>query len=209
MPAVALTFSAGKKAPPYREALRRVGLEPFDITPSAPRAMDGLDGLVLSGGSDFGDDDARDELEAACLQQALAARIPVLGICRGLQMMNIVLGGKLRKHVDNHRFPGVDRVHTIDIVPGSRLASIFQGAKWAVNSRHHQALEPLAVAKGFRVTASAPDKVIEAAELEGEAFVVGVQWHPEDRIDTGDLPLFEAFAEAVRKAVSTPRSHRP
>ncbi|MDX2152616.1 MAG: gamma-glutamyl-gamma-aminobutyrate hydrolase family protein [Bryobacteraceae bacterium] len=205
MALVGLTFAIAKKAPPYREALRRVGLQPVDITPDEPRRVDGLSGLVLSGGHDYGEDGARDRLETACLREAIGAGVPVLGICRGLQLMNRVLGGQLLPDIPNHRCGDAMDAHAVFIAPDSRLARILGQSQWKVNSRHHQALDPTALAPGLRVTAHAEDGVIEAAEWQGEEFLMGVQWHPEDRVDAGDLPLFEAFAEAVRRVASVRR----
>jgi putative glutamine amidotransferase len=204
---------------PYEVALREAGIEPV----RNPESLDSLEGLVLSGGSDInpalygrenaGSDevnDARDELEARLLREALAADLPVLAICRGLQMMNVVCGGTLVQHLGStnvHRQrpqnaePGKHpAAHRVWIAPDTRLAAIVGGGGYDVNSRHHQAIESLG--EGLAVSAISEDGVIEAIEKPGAAFAVAVQWHPEDRIlvSDGDRKLFEAFAAAISRA---------
>ena len=221
----AATFGTGTteaRIAPYERALRGAGIEPV----RNPQSLESLDGLLLTGGSDvnpmhYGQtrsgesdmpDDERDELETRLLQEALAADIPVFAICRGLQLFNVACGGTLVQHLtstDVHRQKPRDAepgkhlsAHRVWVAPGTRLAEIVGGGGHEVNSRHHQAVESLG--QGLIVSAVAIDGVIEAIEKPGAAFAVGVQWHPEDRIDVSeaDRKLFEAFAAAMaqRKA---------
>jgi len=205
----------------YEHALREVEIDPV----RNPESLDAVDGLLLTGGSDvnparYGQakkgsgepDDLRDELEIRLFQEALTAGIPVLGICRGLQLMNVGCGGTLVQDLPSH--PQSERgepgkhpaAHRVWIAPDSRLAAIMGAGGYDVNSRHHQAIESLG--QGLEVSAIAPDGVIEGIEKPGEAFVVAVQWHPEDRIlvSEGDRKLFEAFAAAVLKTLDARRA---
>jgi putative glutamine amidotransferase len=214
----ALTFREPHKAEPYAEALRQAGIEPVLISPDSPRALAGLQGLLLSGGTDlnpacYGEtphpgneppDDARDALETALLAEALAADLPVLAICRGMQLFNVAYGGTLIQHLDNceaHVVRGDDLAlpaHQILVEPHTRLAEILGEGAHAVNSRHHQAVDR--VGAGLRVTArSTPDGVIEALEPRDGRFALAVQWHPEDqaRRDASQRKLFQAFAAAL------------
>jgi gamma-glutamyl-gamma-aminobutyrate hydrolase PuuD len=213
-----LTFSEPHKAEPYADALRQAGIEPVLISPEDPRGLAGLQGLVLSGGTDLNParygaapdprdeepDDARDKLETGLLDEALAADLPVLAICRGMQLFNVAHGGTLIQHLENsavHCVPGNDKalpVHQILVEPGTRLAAILGEGAHAVNSRHHQAVER--VGTDLHVTArSAPDGVIEALERGDRRFALAVQWHPEDQVrrDAAQRKLFEAFGAAL------------
>jgi putative glutamine amidotransferase len=220
-----LTFRFPHKVEPYAQALREAGLEPVLIAPPAPRLLEGLEGLVLSGGTDVqaalygaaahhhndAADAERDALEAGLLREALERDLPVLAICRGMQLFNVVHGGTLIQHLDNsarHRVRGGDPalpVHDIRIAPGSLLAAILGEGVHAVNSRHHQAVDR--VGAGLAVTArSTPDGVIEALERPGKRFALAVQWHPEDqaRRDPEQKKLFAAFAEALAGSAIAP-----
>jgi len=205
---VALPFGAktpGAKRDSYRGALRNAGIEPVeDITD-----LGELRGLLLAGGTDIApdrygaarqsetdeSDGPRDELEIALVEEALARDLPVLAICRGLQLLNVAMGGTLVQHIEGHRFPKQREVHAIAVAPESRLASILGTHDYIVNSRHHQSVDR--VGSGLRVAAIAPDGVIEALELPEKRFVLAVQWHPEARTDGPDAKLFEAFREAL------------
>ena len=202
---------------PYEDALRAVGIELVPVT-TAPMPSDAA-GLLLMGGSDvnpacyrearIGDteksDDARDELECALIEEALARDLPVLAICRGLQILNVQRGGTLIQHLPTtarHRQRTEDRgqpVHQVDIVPGTALAAIAGGTRqWGVNSRHHQAIDRLG--EGLRISARDPDDgTIEAVELTDKRFVIGVQWHPENMsaTDPHQARLFQAFADVL------------
>jgi len=202
-------------SPPYIEALRQAGIEPVFGT-----SLDGVAGLVLLGGVDvnparYGEarhpetedpDDARDRLELALIAEALERDLPILAICRGLQILNVEHGGTLVQHlepVDRHRHRDGDKsvnAHAIEIAPGTTLARIAGGElQRAVNSRHHQAVARLG--EGLMVSATDPeDGVIEALERPDKRFVVGVQWHPENQIGEKDplaRKLFEAFASSL------------
>ncbi len=205
---VALPFGIGtpeQKRGSYRNALRRAGIEPVENVAD----LSDVDGLLLAGGTDVdpelygaareaGTDEpdcVRDGLEDALLDEALDRDLPVLGICRGLQFLNVHLGGTLRQHIDGHKRPKVREVHSVAIAPGSRLEAILATREYVVNSRHHQAADR--VGAGLAVTATAPDGVVEALELPGKRFVLAVQWHPEARTDGSDAQLFEAFRQAL------------
>lgn len=205
---------------PYEQALSAVGIELVAVT-AGPMPPDAA-GLLLMGGSDVnparygqarvGDteesDDARDALECALIEEALARDLPLLAICRGLQILNVQQGGTLIQHLPTtarHRQKTEDRgqpVHQVEIVPGTTLAAIAGGAlHWDVNSRHHQAIEKLG--KGLRISArDAEDGTIEAVEYAGpdKRFVIGVQWHPENMsaTDPCQARLFQAFADAIQ-----------
>lgn len=215
MPRVAVTFEDAKKLRPYEEALLAVGLEPV----RNPESVAGLDGLLVTGGTDvnpnlYGEqrvaetqapDDERDELERKLILEAIALDRPVLAICRGMQMLNVVHGGSLHQHLLNasehavRNLPPSADVHRIEVMPDTLLAAAIGHGTKQVNSRHHQAVARL----GERLieTAVTPDGVIEGIERPDKRFAVGVQWHPEDRIhtDASDLALFEAFAAALKE----------
>lgn len=180
----------------------------------ADRVLDRLDGLVVTGGPDV--DPARygqkmhpqtneparerDEWEFALLAGALARGIPVLGVCRGAQVLNTALGGTLHQHLPDvightHHQKGDAIFGTSDVrtVSGTRLSSLI-GESSDAQCYHHQAIDRLG--EGLVVSARDTDGVIEAVEVPGEAFVLGVQWHPEERLD--DLRLFRAVVEAAR-----------
>jgi putative glutamine amidotransferase len=180
----------------------------------ASRVLDGLHALVITGGYDL--DPAaygqqphpisdqprtdRDAWELALLQGALQRRLPVLGICRGAQVLNVAFGGTLHQHLPDvighsgHR--AGNAVFTslpVRTVTGTRLAALL-GESVQARCYHHQAVDK--VGEGLVVSAWDADGVIEALELPGDSFVLAVQWHPEDYLD--DLRLFSAIVEAAR-----------
>ncbi|MGI9000543.1 MAG: gamma-glutamyl-gamma-aminobutyrate hydrolase family protein [Pseudonocardia sp.] len=180
--------------------------------PAAAGAVDALDALVITGGPDVdpaaygADPDSRtgaaraerDEAELAILRRALDRGIPVLGVCRGLQVLNVTLGGSLIQHLpevvghDGHNpSPGVFGRTAVTLDPGGRIGAAI-GARIDAQCHHHQAVDRLA--DGLVVTGRAADGTIEAVELGGHRFVVGVQWHPEQ--DGKDLRLFAALVAA-------------
>ncbi|WP_029112456.1 gamma-glutamyl-gamma-aminobutyrate hydrolase family protein [Mycobacterium sp. URHB0044] len=179
----------------------------------ADRVLDGLDGLVITGGRDvdpatYGqaphpstDPPARerDAWELALVGRAVERGIPLLGICRGAQVLNVALGGTLHQHLPDvigHNWHqagnAVFNTSTIQTVPGTRLAALI-GESTDAQCYHHQAISELG--KGLIATAWDPDGVVEAVELPGEQFVLAVQWHPEERLD--DLRLFSGVVQAA------------
>jgi putative glutamine amidotransferase len=205
---IAVSFGERTKRKPYLAALSHAGVNFIED----PTALDGFSGLMLTGGTDVDParyraerqpetkdiDPERDRRETALLNEALERDIPVLAICRGMQLLNVVCGGTLTQHIENHRHPDVADAHPIEIHEGTKLASILKSRHYQVNSRHHQCVHTLG--EGLIKTATAPDGIIEALELPGKRFALAVQWHPEDRPETLDHKLFEAFAEAVTSA---------
>lgn len=205
----------------YCSRIESAGALPLLIPPLDPAGamimVESLDGLLLSGGGDvaplyygqeaqpgLGEVDLqRDAWEFALVRAALPLGLPLLGICRGLQLINIALGGTLIQDLGGagclqHRqqAPGSHASHTIEILPQTRLAIHLAGEGClAVNSFHHQA--PAAVAPGLRKAALAPDGVIEALEDSLHPFLLGVQWHPETLQHPASESLFKAFVSAA------------
>ena len=180
----------------------------------ADRVVESLDGLIITGGRDvdpaiYGhdphpstDDPARDrdDWEFALVRAARRRRMPVLGICRGAQVLNVVLGGTLHQHLPDvightrhQRGKGVFSTSTVRTVEGSRLAALI-GERAQVQCYHHQAIDRLGA--GLSVTATDGDGVIEAVEIPGPDFVVAVQWHPEETPD--DIRIFQGLVAAAR-----------
>jgi putative glutamine amidotransferase len=213
----------------YTRSLESAGLVPVIVPPLADPALAaeiiaGTAGLLLTGGEDV--DPARygavahpatqaphverDATELALLEAAHAAGRPVLGVCRGIQLINVAFGGTLVQDLPSERPSEVDhdpnapagtRCHGLLVEPGSRLATAIGGAgEIPVNSYHHQAVDH--IAPGFRVTARATDGVIEAIEsLAHDWWCLAVQWHPEDLttdVQHWDRGIFRAFADVVR-----------
>ncbi len=203
----------------YLDCLAAVGLEVMILPGGGGSALEQVSGLVLAGGGDLDPrtyggkphpanymvDAERDAFELRLLDRALAAGMPVLAICRGMQILDVGFGGNLVAHVPErygtrvcHRLPPREPVaHPVSVTPGTRLASALGETDVRVMSWHHQAVD--AVGEGLLVTAHAADGVVEGVETEDGSWVVGVQWHPE--LDaTENAPqraLFHAFAESV------------
>jgi putative glutamine amidotransferase len=221
---------------PYLVGVRDAGGLPLPITPahegeSLRELYEWLDGLLLTGGEDvdparYGEAvrhatvesvPERDALEFRLLEWALADGLPVLAICRGIQVLNVALGGTLYQdlpaehepdagHDQSKAAPPVPRVrasHPVTVVPGSFLADLIGDGDLPVNSMHHQGIK--ALAPGLFPVAYAPDGLIEAVEANDPAppaFLVGVQWHPEELAVGGDRAsrrLFDAFVTAAAK----------
>jgi len=220
MPArVGVTYRFEKKVVPYERALRQAGLEPVRIRPDRPVKLEEVDALLITGGTDvdparYGQaahpetdapDRERDQMEAELLSRALDRDMPVLAICRGMHLFNVLQGGSLRQHIENvatHRVrpPQPElTAHTVCVEPGTKLAAIIGAGEREVNSRHHQAVDK--VGGGLRVAARAADGTIEAIERDDKRFALAVQWHPEDRVFTSesDRKLFEAFARTLER----------
>jgi putative glutamine amidotransferase len=189
-----------------------------------------LDGLLIPGGVDmdpetYGEamrpevgrlDAARDTVELQLVRWAIADGMPVLGLCRGAQVINVAAGGSLYQDIptqisstlqhDCYPTKGFTRTHLahpVSVMPGSRLEAAVEQSSLDVNSMHHQSVKTLG--EGLTVTAVAPDGVVEAIEGTGEGFLVGVQWHPEvfDADDPSTRPLFEAFVRACVEYVAS------
>jgi putative glutamine amidotransferase len=158
--------------------------DPYD-TEHPDELLDRLDGLVLAGGVDVGDDPERDAFEEALTRRALERDLPLLGICRGMQVMNVAAGGTLIGHVpdvvgneDHRHTPGAFSDHDVRLEEGSLAARAAGGTTTAVKSHHHQAVDR--VAPQFAVTGwSTTDELPEAMEDTTRRFALGVQWHPE------------------------------
>jgi putative glutamine amidotransferase len=215
---------------PNAMAIERAGglpvLIPAGLDPVTLRAIyDRMDGIFVPGGGDVNPDrygaphhpltdrivDARDAIEISVVQWAASDDVPLLGVCRGNQVINVALGGTLIQDIPsqlesdiNHRFrpEGVaypQDGHTVDIEPSSRLARIIGSTQnVTVNTLHHQSVEK--AAPGLTITAHAPDGVVEAVEMPGKHFLLGVQWHPEIMPENEAMRhLFDAFVEAARQ----------
>lgn len=199
----------------YVRAVELAGGRPLVVPPVAggvDETLDALDGLVLCGGSDvdpaaYGEDTHpatsaqadRDQAELALLEGALARGLPVLAICRGMQLLNVARRGTLHQHLpelvghEGHREArGVFSEHDVRLEPGSRASAIL-GARARVKSTHHQA--PARIGDGLSAVAWAEDGTVEAVEAENGSFALGVLWHPEEG---EDRRLFEALVEEAR-----------
>jgi putative glutamine amidotransferase len=201
----------------YVQAVERAGARALIVPPSddgVDETLDALDGLIFSGGSDldpelYGQEahpetngivPERDRAELALLTAALARDLPVLAICRGSQVLNVALGGDLIQHLPDHvgheghkESAGSFSDHDVSIEPGTRLAGLL-GDRTAVKSHHHQG--HAALGEGIRAVAHDEDGHIEALEVEGKRFTVGVLWHPEAG---EDARLFEALVDEARR----------
>jgi len=204
----------------YSQAVQRAGglaliLPPDDVAAEAPDEMlDMLDGLILAGGSDI--DPAsygaqphpetrntrpeRDRFEIALGTRALERDMPVLGICRGMEMLNVIQGGTLNQHLGSelHRHtPGAFTDHRVRLEPGSLAERVVGAEHTEVKSAHHQGLEELG--EGVVATGHADDGIVEAIELPERSFAVGVLWHPEE----------DERSRVVGALVEEARSRRP
>jgi putative glutamine amidotransferase len=209
----------------YVAAVVRHGAIPVRLdarTPAAARdeALRTMDGLLLSGGADLdpsrygqpidGSHDVepeRDELEATAWRAAAARKLPVLGICRGIQAINVFSGGSILQHVEGHRGAGwgtgPPATHPLRLVAGSRLASHLGGVEtMEVNAYHHQGIREQDLAPGLRAAAwadSSAGPLVEGLETTDERFVVGVQCHPE-RTESTPVEFERLFAAFVKAA---------
>jgi putative glutamine amidotransferase len=180
-----------------------------------------LDGILFTGGGDIslkefpgadhpridGIDEARDWTEIRLMQEAYRENKPVLGICRGAQLMNVALGGTLYTHLPDqlpaaldHDYPGSLRrvlVHTVEVAAGTQAREIFGESSLMVNSLHHQGMKDLA--PGLREAGRAPDGLVEIVEASGHPYALAVQWHPEWLTDQPAMQrLFRSFVDAMR-----------
>jgi putative glutamine amidotransferase len=187
----------------YVRSVELAGGRPIVVPPAddgVDETLDALDGLILSGGADLDPAAARDRGELALLTGALERDLPVLAICRGMQLLNVAQGGSLLQHLpdvvghEGHRETlGAFSEHAVRIAPGSRAAGIL-GEEARIKSTHHQA--PDQIGDGLEPVGWAEDGTVEALERPGGAFAVGVLWHPEAG---EDKRLFEALVEEARR----------
>lgn len=209
----------------YVSAIVEAGGAPILIPPELPEdgwrvLLDRLDGALFSGGADIGlehfdgephpsvdVEPVRDALELPLLRAAVDADKPLLGICRGFQVMNVALGGTLYTHIldqlpnalqhDWHDKPRDTLAHSIRVEEGTRLAELLGAPLLEVNSLHHQGIKDLA--PSLKATAYAPDGLIEGIELPDHKFALAVQWHPEWMTSHEEMRrLFERFVEAAK-----------
>jgi putative glutamine amidotransferase len=210
----------------YARAVDQAGGIPIILPPTAPEdapaALDRLDAVLFTGGGDIDPafygaarqprlgrvDRDRDVFELALARASIDSNVPLLGVCRGLQLLNVATGGSLHQDIPSELGGALDHrpklaryevAHAVTIAPGSLLHRVIQHESMDVNSIHHQAIDRLG--KGLVVSARSADGLVEAVEMPSRAFVLAVQWHPEsvwDRgLSFGDLfrPLVEAAAD--------------
>jgi len=219
----------------YIEALVSHGAVPLLIPNGLPRALlrralAHIDGLLLSGGGDvdpsfYGEprseycqhvDRVRDETELRLTRMAVACDKPVLAICRGIQVLNVAAGGTLYQDIEAER-PGSAKhrhkeralpVHTVSLEPDSMLGDVLGEQLLEVNSLHHQAVK--SVGRGLRVVGVSEDGLVEAIEMPGKRFIVGVQWHPEEMATRAShaRALFASFVAAAAKASPVRRAQQ-
>ena len=236
-----LTAQAGAKRPArvaqrsalYIAAVVRHGGEPIAVDSTSPdavvaEALATMDGLLLTGGGDIdprrygqsnqGSDEvdlARDELEARAWVVAGERGLPVLGICRGLQAINVFSGGSLLQHVDGHLGAsfgdGPPQTHPIDVVPGTRLGNLLEAGiePLVVNAYHHQGILAGDLAPGLVAAAwadSSAGPLVEGLEAPGSRFVVGLQCHPE-RQESTPVDFERVFAAFAAAALQTAGRH--
>ena len=218
----------------YLRAIEGAGGVPVVLSPGMESsdlagALERCSGLVLTGGGDvdparygeerhpavIGVSEARDAMEFEALTLAEERSMPVLAICRGMQVLNVWAGGALIQDIPSAirgacahsvQQPREAAAHQVVLDGGCRAIAILGAAQVGVNSRHHQALDPLRLGERIVVTGRAPDGVIEVVEQPGERFVLGIQWHPEDMAGALEdsegrshaRALFRAFVEAAR-----------
>ena len=228
MPIIGITNC--RKLEDYRQSVLHTGGEVrvLETSKDIEGTLAGLDGLLLTGGGDVDPslyDEAphathdpaepgRDQFELALVRLARERRLPILAICRGIQVLNVACGGTLVQDIPSqipgalpHRLPvpphqAMEFAHEVWIDKDSLLARLMRERlsdtdACEVNSRHHQALGK--IAPGFVSSATAPDGVIEAIEDPNATFCLGVQWHPENFFRTGEFrPLFEGFLDACK-----------
>ena len=211
----------------YLFAVQQAGGVPVVLPPQlSPRALEALaatlDGLLLTGGGDmdpvaFGEAPhptlydvapSRDLLETTALGVAMDRRLPILAVCRGIQVLNVAFGGSLHQDVPSdpgtplahsQKEPRDQPSHAVKLAPDSRLATVMDTDAADVNSMHHQAVK--ALGRGLRAVAWAPDQIVEGVELDDPArFVLGVQWHPEELVRHSEAArrLFSALVDAAR-----------
>jgi putative glutamine amidotransferase len=219
-----ITYVRCSRDEDYLKSLETVGVSVHAVAGSGDveAALHRADGVVLAGGLDvdpalYGEtmhpscslaDDARDAFELALARRCLRDGVPLLGICRGMQVLNVAAGGSLIQDLPSqvpvalpHALDDTTTTvaHGLEVIDGTHLArAVSAGMSSHVNSRHHQAAKVLG--GGLAVSAYAPDGIVEAIEARDLPFCVGVQWHPENFWRTGEfLPLFRLFAAACQE----------
>jgi len=229
-PTIGVTISSRateKQRRHYRRALEEHAVAVVEIRPSDQSpAIDDYDALLLSGGGDlapecYGEpvraqlknvDRNRDRLDLRLARAAVARGLPVLGICRGAQVLGVALGGRLIQDIGSEVSGALQHAaddsrheawHAVELAPESRLSEVLRATHLPVNSFHHQANGSLG--PQVRQAAWAEDGVVEAVERDGDAFALGVQWHPERMLEEhpGQRLLFEAFVAAAHKYRTT------
>lgn len=209
----------------YIEAIMNAGGEPVLIARPEEAVLNEIlstiDGILLAGGADIDPslynekrsgltrdvDQDRDRVEITLARLAQEKNIPILGVCRGLQVMNVALGGTLYQDLaselnetlahDMHKTRERNFLaHKVDIKSGSLLTQIYEKEKTMTNSLHHQGIKVLS--DKLSVSGVTSDGLIEAVELRGHPFYVGVQWHPEELLDEPSVKLFQAFIVAAK-----------
>ena len=201
----------------YLQRVERAGAVPVVLPPCVSdleALMARLDGVCLSGGPDLDPqaygarerhaelgptEPSLDAFELDLARAALERGMPLLGICRGSQALNVACGGTLHQHLSGHRQvePGCQATHEVEVLEGTRLAGLIGAGAHAVNSFHHQAVDELG--RGLRVAARAADGTVEAIEARSGGFAVGVQWHAETLTDAR---LFEALVSACAPSLA-------
>jgi len=210
------------KAGPYLDWVRRGGGDPVIVVPDTRRPLAGVGGLLLIGGEDvaperYGEVDRscetinreRDAFEFTLIRSVLRRDLPTVAVCRGIQILAVGLRGTLYQDIPReaavesdakrvaHRGPRhTDTAHRIRLEKGSRLADLIGARTITVNSHHHQAIRD--VPKSARVAARSADGLIEAIELPGRRFVLGVQWHPERWTHASSEKIMKGFLAACR-----------
>lgn len=221
-----IAVSRNRRMNDYLESVRRAGGDPVEVggdNETAAAIVGRVGGVLLTGGGDvdptiYGEtphatyetaEPGRDAFDIALARAAVEANVPLLAICRGMQVLNVAMGGTLVQDIPTEMAgalthaisePRLAIAHEVWVTKDSRLWDIMSdkldGESLQVNSRHHQSVRQMA--PGFEVSATAPDGVIEAMERPASTFCVAVQWHPENFWRTGEFrPLFEHFVHAA------------
>jgi putative glutamine amidotransferase len=232
-----LASSFDLRRPFYEEAIARSGGRPILITPleddsDIEAVLDKVDALLLGGGSDVtpaiyggeadnagGTNRQRDEFEIRLILSAVGRNMPILGVCRGIQILNVAHGGTIRNLRDDENLSdlhGIDMdsfsAHQVKIIEGTHLARMVGGGEHQINSFHGQAVG--VPGTDLRICAAAPDGVIEGIERADRKFVIGIQWHPEidSLADKSALVLFEELvkqADAYRSTQQASKTASP